>query len=245
MIVLLDVGNSRFKWGIMGELTQVGVRYGNHTGPNRAQGVFQSLQELRPERIVVSSVLDTTFQDALSRLTHDAFSVKPEFVQTDYEAHGIRVAYADPANLGVDRFVAMIAAHGLFNTACIIVDAGTAVTIDALSAQGRHRGGLILPGLSLMRRCLTKQTANIRMHERADEATLFATNTADGVNSGTLRTIAAAIENISTDMAAELDGPVTYILCGGDAEIVRPWLRREYLLYPDLVLKGLAFVASS
>jgi type III pantothenate kinase len=153
------------------------------------------------------------------------------------------VAYAEPANLGVDRFVAMIAAHALFDTACIIVDSGTAVTIDALSAEGRHQGGLILPGLTLMRRSLTKKTANINTHSRANGIKLFAKDTGDAVNSGTLRTIAAAIDEISADMEAELEGPVTQILCGGDAEMIRSWLRRDHTLYTDLVIKGLALIA--
>ena len=245
MIVLLDVGNSRFKWAVLEDVVQLEVRSGNHGISNRAHAVFYALAALHPQRIVVSSVLGHEFQDAFSGLTRRELNVNPEFVQTAHEAHGIRVAYSDPAKLGVDRFVAMIAAHTLFATACVVVDCGTAVTVDALTAQGRHRGGLIFPGLSLMRQGLTKQTANIKPFSRDDSVTLFATDTAEGVHSGTLRTIAAAVDTISGDMSAELDSPVTYILCGGDAEVVRPWLRREYVLYPDLVVKGLAFIASA
>ena len=244
MIVLLDVGNSRFKWAVLEDLVQPEVRSGNHATSNRAHAIFYALAALQPQRIVVSSVLGHKFQDAFSGLTRRELNVDPEFVQTAHEAHGIRVAYSDPAGLGVDRFVAMIAAHTLFATACVVIDCGTAVTVDALTAQGRHRGGLILPGLSLMRRGLTEQTANIDTFSRVDAGTLFATDTAEGVHSGTLRTIAAAIDTISGDMSAELEGPVTCILSGGDAEVVRPWLRREYILYPDLVVKGLAFIAS-
>ncbi len=245
MIVLLDVGNSRFKWAVLEDVEQFDVHHEDYSGPSRAQAVFASLHELRPRRIIVSSVLGNAFQDTFRGMSRNAFNVEPEFVKTTHEAYGIRVAYAVPANLGVDRFVAMIAAHALYDTSCIIVDSGTAVTIDALSAEGRHQGGLILPGLALMRHCLTKKAANIKLHSRVNETTLFAKDTAEAVNSGRLRTIAAAVDQITADMAVELEFPVTQILCGGDGEIIQPWLRREYTLNSDLVIKGLALIANN
>ena len=88
MIVLLDVGNSRFKWALLQGAAQPEVRRYNHEGPNRAHAVFDSFAALRPKRIVVSSVLEHEFHDTLSGLTRREFDVEPEFVQTAHAAHG-------------------------------------------------------------------------------------------------------------------------------------------------------------
>jgi type III pantothenate kinase len=205
---------------------------------------MQAWQNLKPKRILAVSVLGERFNWTLSHWARSNVGVDIEFVETQPASHGVKIAYSDPQRLGVDRFVALVGARHHVHTASVIIDCGTAVTLDAITSQGQHLGGLIFPGLQTMRRSLITQTAAIQKGDQPTDLPLFARDTDEGVSSGTLRAVVAAIDQISFSMAAELDEPVTRILCGGDARQLMPWLIHEYLYDPMLVLKGLARFAS-
>jgi type III pantothenate kinase len=205
--------------------------------------VLEVLDELHPKRVLVASVLDQGFKDDVHRWADAIPGLQVEFVHTQATAHGVRIAYTEPSRLGVDRFLALVAARHHIHTASVIVDCGTAVTIDALSVGGRHLGGLILPGLGMMRGCLVSDTSLIDLSHSSLETSLFARDTGDAVLSGTLRMLAAAIDRIGTDMETHLDGVVTRLICGGDAERLIPLLGYDSVHDPLLVLKGLALFA--
>ena len=243
MIVLLDAGNSRYKWAKLSDGKPVHLGACDYNIRERAQAVIRTLETLDPDRIIAASVLDDDFNQQLNDWARSNYPVNLELIETRPSAHGVHIAYATPKNLGVDRFVALVGAHENIPTASIIVDCGTAVTIDALASSGEHRGGLILPGVELMRTSLVYDTKRIVVQKHSQEYPLFGRDTGDGVLSGTLRAVAAAVDRISADMEAELNEPVTRILCGGDAEQLIPWLDYEYLHEPLLIAKGLAVFA--
>ncbi|MEN8130304.1 MAG: type III pantothenate kinase [Pseudomonadota bacterium] len=245
MTVLIDAGNSRFKWARLTEQgpLPLGSRYYGARG--RAGGVIEVLAELHPSRILVASVLGEDFELRLRAWASSNPSLEIEFIKTLSSAYGIQIAYAEPGRLGVDRFVALVAANTHLKTASVIIDCGTAVTVDALTSNGRHLGGLILPGLGLMRSALVSDTHRISLSEGSKEIALFARDTGDAVLSGTLRSLAAAIDRIGADMEAQLNEPVTRILSGGDAESLMPLLRHDYLYDPLLILKGLTVFAQT
>lgn len=245
MIALLDAGNSRFKWARLSAQGPILLGSRQYSDQGRAASVLKVLDKLRPERILVASVLDQGFKDEIQHWASSVPGLELEFIHTQTTALGVRVAYADPSKLGVDRFLALVAAHHQRHTASVIIDCGTAVTVDALSFNGRHLGGLILPGLGMMRGCLVSDTSRIELSQDSLETPLFACDTGQAVLSGTLRMLAAAIDRIGTDMEAQLEGPVTRILCGGDAERLMPLLGYDSVHDPLLVLKGLALFAQS
>lgn len=247
MILLLDAGNSRFKWAELLNGALSATHYSEYKGKDHAQAVSAALRGLeRPERILVSSVLGDRFSSAFIEWTRAHFKIAAEFVIAAKDAYGVRVAYARPERLGADRFAALVAAHRHYPGSCIIVDCGTAVTVDAITAAGEHRGGVILPSLSLMRASLRDNAAGLKVQITQDEnAPLFACDTGRAIYSGTLRALAAAIDSIGADMAAQLRAPVTRLLCGGGAETVMPLLRTDYTSTPSLVLQGLAAIAES
>ena len=139
---------------------------------------------------------------------------------------------------------ALIGARSLSAEAACVVDCGTAVTADALSAHGEHLGGLILPGLVLMRHSLLAGTADVRPSGAADVA-LLARNTAGAVLAGTLYALVAAVDRIAADVSAEIDGKVELFLTGGDAALLLPLLGRRWRHEPELVLRGLAVLADA
>jgi type III pantothenate kinase len=244
VILLIDAGNSRFKWAGLerGRLSPMQAkRYDSH---RPASSVVEALGAVSPSRVVCASVLGQAFDRELETLLEGRFQAPVELVRTAPAGHGVRIAYPRPERLGVDRYVALIAAHVLFPGPCIVVDCGTAVTIDAVSRDGVHRGGLILPGLGLMRDALTSRAARIGTIDPGAEPALFARDTGEAVQGGTLRALAGAIDAICAQMESEM-GAVQRVICGGEAPRLLPVLQGAYHGEPALVLRGLAVIARS
>jgi type III pantothenate kinase len=241
VILLADVGNSRIKWAIgeAGVLQQRG-QASHHEGSWVDLLEDQWLDLTRPTRVLIVSVAGPEVRAALTRWIRQAWGIEAEFVISTAAACGIRNSYAEPERMGADRWVAMIAAHALIGQDCYVVDCGTAVTVDALTADGRHLGGIIMPGMRLMREALYRETRQIP--PESGEARLFGQNTRDGVWGGVLYAIASAIDGITERMIAR-HGPGVRLLTGGDAETVLPFLENAYRWEPDLIFTGLRVIA--
>lgn len=241
MILLADVGNSRIKW--------VSCERGEFQARSRAAHGEESWAELvdrlwaelpRPERVVIVSVAGPEVRAALAVWIRQTWAIEAEFVVSIAAACGIRNSYAEPERMGADRWVAMIAARALLGPqTCYVVDCGTAVTIDALAADGRHLGGVIVPGMRLMREALYRETRQIP--PEAGEARLFGQSTRDGVWGGALYAVASAIDGITERMIASY-GPGVRLLTGGATGVVLPHLQSKYRVEPDLIFTGLRVI---
>jgi type III pantothenate kinase len=241
MNLLVDLGNSRLKWA-----WQAPGGLDVQTRALRGRGAQELYAEAwpggdAPARVLAACVTGETWQSALAAFARRRWRVEVEFARAQPEQLGVKNGYRDPQSLGADRWVALIAARALSAGNVCVVDCGTAVTLDALAADGRHLGGAIFPGLSLLRESLARGTAAIG--DRAGEAGgVLAQATADAVAAGTLHGLAGAIARIVAGQET-LAGPLSLILTGGDAGALQPLLRREARLVPDLVLQGLARIA--
>ena len=155
---------------------------------------------------------------------------------------GLQIDYDDPARIGVDRLAAASAAHRATpaGQAVVVVDAGTALTVDAIAAEGTFRGGVIAPGLRLGLNALSTGTSFLPQVELAATTPLLGKNTADGLRSGALHGSAALVEGLCTRMAAALDSSVVVFLTGGDGPLLHPHIAAAHTCDPDLVLRGLA-----
>ena len=198
----------------------------------------------RPDVIVAASVVDAARESRLAEITQRAFACTPLWVRTPTSACGVRNAYAEPRRLGVDRFLAMVAAHAAHRTPCVLISAGTALALDALSADGQHLGGLIAPGIQLMQQSLQDATALIRPPGPGDILEL-ADNTADAVTSGCWQAGAALVERFHTRMLARFGATPALILHGGDAQQLASMLSMPVVLARDGVLHGLALWADT
>jgi type III pantothenate kinase len=171
------------------------------------------------------------------------------FVSVPRSGGGVRVGYLEPWRLGSDRFVAAVGAHELFRRIPLcVVGVGTAMTIDLIGADGRHRGGAIIPAPALMIEMLFTRTQGIQRRARGGSrgggARLFAGSTRAGVVQGA-RYAAAALIDRAVEEARELLGgkrPLV-VLTGGEAAAVRHLLKSPGVLVPDLVLRGLAVLS--
>lgn len=248
MILLIDIGNSRIKWATHARgkrsAAQSAARPAPAEWPDFAAEAWATLD--RPQQIVISNVADAELGAAVEDWTEAHWQLRPRFVVAAPAACGVTNGYNVPERLGADRWAALIAAHKYWRTPLCVVDAGTAVTIDVLAADGTHLGGLIIPGIELMRRSLLERSAGIRAATLAPsrgDIALLARDTRDGIDGGTLYGVVAAIDRITADIDAELGGGLERVLTGGDAEKLLPLLANTYHHRPELVLDGLAVIA--
>ncbi len=242
-IFLVDVGNSRLKWARSSgaDLTGQGnVRYGPKGIKKLLDAEWSKLP--KPKRVLLASVASERVNETLRDWFVSRWSTTVEFAVPSRTSHGVSNAYTSPERLGADRWVTLIATHHRHRGPSCIVDCGTAVTVDAVAENGEHLGGLILPGLAMMRHALAENTQGIGQVVSGN-VSLLARNTEDGVTAGTLYALVAAIDRIVSDVAAALGGEVSLILTGGDARTLLPLLHEHWLHEPDLVLQGLAILA--
>jgi type III pantothenate kinase len=242
MDLLIDIGNTTLKWaprtaGVLGEMRAVR----HHGGlPIDLHAAWEQLAT--PDQILVSSVGNQTAAHALVRTCRSHWNREPRFARTERRSHGVTVAYEQPNRLGVDRWLAMLAAHRHWGAPALIVDAGTAITFDLLIADGRHLGGLIMPGVGMMRDSLLAGTA-IPPVEIAETHEPWATDTANAIAAGSVQAPAALAQRLYDRLADESGAGPELLVTGTDADRLLPLIDRPARHLPDLVLQGLALLA--
>jgi type III pantothenate kinase len=239
MILLVDVGNTRIKWRLWepGRTGPSGsLLYKELAWTGLGERLWGGLE--RPSEVMIANVAGADMATALRDWIQQAWQLEPRFATTAAAGYGVSNAYAIPAQMGVDRWVAMIGARALLGQSCCIVDCGTAVTVDALTAEGRHLGGVIFPGVRLMREALYRDTRQIPAEDRG-QPTVFGQSTRDCVWGGTTYGVAAAIDGIAERMEEKLSGETQRLLTGGDADLLLPYLRGHYRREPELIFQGL------
>ena len=249
MILLLDVGNNRIKWGVLqdGKLAQTGAR--THNPGDLQTLVSKEWGEIpRPSRVMVSNVMGEEFAKEFDKLLKTTWGINAEYVVSARSVFGVTNAYHEPAQLGVDRWAALIAARHDYTGSLCIIDCGTALTLDLLAADGQHLGGLIIPGFSMMQSALQERTAGIKISSEPDSTpddtkTVLPVNTRDAVYAGVLYASIAVIDRVIDDLSQSLGIEITGIITGGDAPLISPLLKKKYVHEPNLVLKGLAIIA--
>lgn len=258
--LLIDAGNSGIKWALLDTLLDSGqlsnmqsCLYGNNTPFDKFKDIFEQQQEKsKIDEIIMVSVLGDNFIAATKKLSQDA---QLKFINTkpSIQLAGVTSAYSEPHKLGTDRLVAMIAAYHLEKSqASIVIDSGTATTIDAVDAQGQHLGGLILPGLDLCSQSLLEKTEmltsfNESKHEH--EPNIFSTNTKQAIASGSLFGLVGAIESICLKIEKEIQQKnnssmvIKKLICGGSASKLLPYLSKEFKYHEDLLMQGLKIIS--
>jgi len=244
MKLLLDLGNTRLKWALC-EGADWRVRGAVGWDSDIAAALREAWRELpTPAEATGASVVDAAREATVAAVVRACWPLDTFWLRTPAEACGVRNAYDEPQRLGVDRFLAMVAAYAAGHAPCILAGVGTALTLDALAADGRHLGGLIAPGPQLMQQALVGATVRVRP-ERPGEVLDAAANTADAVASGCWQAAAALIERFARRMGPALGGAPALRLGGGDAAALLPLLELPAVLAEDGVLHGLAVWANA
>lgn len=248
MMLLVDAGNTRIKWaGLEGGVLKSGAAVLRSDGAQDVDSLATVWAALPvPQRLLIASVAGPDFGARIGAWSEKFWGLVPEFVTAQSHAFGVCNAYSEPQRLGVDRWLALVAARRLVTGPVCIMDCGTALTIDVLAQDGEHLGGLIIPGLGLMRRALLENTAGIESaigDVTREKISLLAKDTRSGVMGGTLYATVAVIDRIVQDLTEAIGADISCVLTGGDAEAVRPLLSAAFHYELELVLQGLAIVA--
>lgn len=234
----MDVGNSSAKWRLV------------RSGDVVARGKFlshdaSSLEELyasivAPQQIWISSVASAQAETELTERLTRKWGVQPWYARTEAQTNGLVNSYTNPARMGVDRWLAMLAARGLIEGRVCVVDAGSALTIDIVDENGLHEGGYIIPGPELMERALLLDTDRVRFAEDVTYDIGPGKSTAEAVRHGIAVAQAGAVRLVLEEMEV---GHNQLLICGGGGDTLQSLLGGAGLQVPDLVFDGLALMA--
>lgn len=241
MKLLIDAGNTRIKWALVngeGDWLRSGMLPVGQA--SELPGLFAESQDIL--QIWVSNVAGEEVADHIRNISV-APSSQLHFVVAQEMQCGVRNGYTNSAQLGSDRWAALIAAWHLLHGKCLVVNCGTAITIDTLSSQGEFLGGLILPGLELMQHSLaaaTDQLKSVQVKPAQGKYVRFPLNTSDALFSGAIQAGCGAIQRQHA-LLNDNDTPV--VLSGGAAEVLRANINLPLRVVDNLVLRGLLLIS--
>jgi len=242
MILLIDIGNSRIKIAAEnnGQLEMYEAL--NYVPSQILKQFSNKIDELissPPTTILISNVAGPDIDKDLCQWSESKFQLTPIFAVVNDKLCGLVNAYSQPEKLGIDRWLAMIAASNCFSGPICVVDCGTAVTIDAIDDKKYFLGGVILPGIQVMRQSLIENTHAIGGNATGHIGDVFARDTQQGVSTGSILAIVATIELVVKKLEERTDQKVSCILTGGDAALIQTNMTIPTTLKTDLVFHGL------
>ncbi len=237
-VLAIDAGNTRIKWGVhegAGWVATGAIGTGDASHLAAAWGAAP-----RVERAIASNVAGAKVREAIEEACSGA-AIPLEVIASIPTQLGVTNGYRAPSQLGSDRWAALVAAHHLENGHKLVVNAGTALTIDALDAAGNFAGGVIVPGPALMRRSLDQGTAGLRLTEGVFDA--FPRATPDAITTGAIVAVTGAVMRMAQAMADRDTPPERIVLSGGAANEIAPHLPFTLAIHENLVLEGLNLIA--
>ena len=233
--LLIDAGNSTLKWAVV----EAGQWHAQGRSDYADWSALQA-QLTSGTHCFIASVADPVREQQLA-VRLDRTGIAPIWLKAEPYFADLQNTYLNPQQLGVDRWMGLIAARQRTREPVLVVSVGTAMTVDALSADGVFLGGVIVPGLTLMRQALLQGTAQIA--EAGGRWQAFPRTTADAVQSGIVAALCGAIQ-LQHARLAEVAGRVPHcLLTGGDAGMVVAHLGVPAEPVPTLVLEGMDCVA--
>lgn len=234
LVLELDVGNSAIKWRHIGDAGKLAG--GRLVGARIDESLLSGVTELR-----IASVASAERERQL-RNEGVAAGLQPRFARTQSRCGKVVNSYRQPNLMGVDRWLAMVAAYDLVGRACAVVDLGTALTVDLLDSQGRHQGGYITPGIEMLAASLLQGTDRVRFASEEVRSLDPGCSTAECVHHGKWLTVLGTVQAALAVSRARVGDDCAVVVTGGAMPALKKlagvaaenWLYRE-----DLVLDGL------
>ena len=246
MKLFLDVGNSRIKWR--------STTLPESRAVSSVEALSRQWQDLPAESatsLYGCNVRGSEVAEEIDQVARQLFSSDVGWLSSRAQAAGVRNAYASPAQLGVDRWAAIVAAYARKpGQACIVIDAGSAITVDTIDARGQHRGGVIMPGLNMLFEGLGRaaQLQNIapdRREHLLQECQALASSTEAAIVSGVVFSMRGGVRSVIEQQCKQINAKIHTIpifVTGGDAHMLTfESLQTQWL--PDLVLDGVALLS--
>jgi type III pantothenate kinase len=247
-LLALDIGNTRLKWALY-DTPCVGARLLAH-GAQFLENIDKLADgdwaEFAQPRWVLGCVVAG---DAVRRRVEqqlDIWDVHPQWVVSSLQEGGMTNGYDHPGRLGADRWVAMIGARQRVLAMgepkpCVVVMVGTAVTVEAIDADGQFLGGIILPGHGIMLRALESGTAGL--HVPTGEVCDFPRNTSDALTTGGTFAIAGAVQRMVDNLRQHTGQEPVCIMTGGAGWKMAPSMSNKVELAESLIFDGLLEIA--
>lgn len=236
MRLALDIGNSRIKWGLRQQ--HQWIEHGTlPTAHWDRLGVLLEEQRSVTE-VWACQVAGPAVASGIAGCCAAA-GVPLRWIEAESSAGGVTNRYENPEQLGADRWAALVGARAAAAAPAVVVNAGTATTVDALGSTGEFLGGMILPGLTLMQQVLHQGTAALPASP-AGRFSPLPRNTADAIVTGAIAATAGAVERVLRNLQALESREVRILLSGGHADMLREHLGSPVTLVPHLVLEGIA-----
>ena len=223
----IDCGSSRVKWGLFGR--GCWLARGAHSDLEEIKAAWKHLEAASA---IGSNVAGRALQESLESLRPD---LEFSWIESKPDQCGVKNGYERPAQLGSDRWAALIAARPHLPEGGLVVDLGTAATIDILDREGAFEGGVILPGFSAMKEAIERKTV---LKNDEGHFSFPPKNTSDAMHAGAIAALCGAVEKIS-----RMTGLDRCVATGGDAEFVLPHLDMNAIMVDNLVLEGLVLIS--
>ena len=248
MYLLVDAGNSSIKWNIYDsankrmQLPPQSFLWRTDDLSNLLKQHWGGLKSI--DAALISNVAGQAVQQAVQHYVQTLWGARSRVITTAPHAFGVHNGYKNPDQLGVDRWLAVLAASTIKpkQNVCV-VQCGSAITIDTVTAAGNHKGGLIVPGAQMMKNALTQQTHGVKIGHSDSDLSPFTDSTSSAVNHGVILAAIGFVDRALSGIETELEGEVAKIISGGDASMIIEHSRHTYIHEPELVLKGLALYA--
>lgn len=247
-VLAIDAGNTRIKWGVYQDKWLANGAFALYSIDGEIDALPELCRNFGVKQAVVSNVAGAEIRLAIQKQL-DVMELDSMWVAASAQSCGVKNSYKVPHQLGSDRWAALIAAWQLKHAACVVVNAGTAITIDALTDEGVFMGGMILPGLYLMRTALAANTnglGKVSGEQDSGMLTLFPQNTGDAMISGAIQAISGAVVQMHSTLADYEKTAPHLLLTGGDTPALLAALADnapvDVEIVEHLVLEGLILI---
>ncbi len=242
-LLLVDIGNSRIKWAVADTRPLISPGALDHQHPQFGEQLVAALHATdKPDQIWIADVRSGSVLEAVRRAANNLWGLPVITPVAPVSGNGLTNSYAKPADLGIDRWCAMVAAFRMAGDGCVAVDLGTATTLDAVDADGYHLGGQILPGVTMMHHALAQRSERL---PRSDDAkgVFFGCSTAEAIAAGVNNATRSAIVTFYNQVAQQLGGSPRLYVTGGGSGTLTSSLEVEHQIEHHLVLQGLRYLA--
>jgi type III pantothenate kinase len=249
MLLALDVGNTNITVGLFRDGVLVDHRRLRTVREQTSDewGIllmsllrYASLEPADLHGIIVASVVPP-LNSALAEMAERYFHLKAQFVTSKTDT-GLKILYDNPSEVGADRIVNSVAALHKYGGPCVIVDLGTAITFDALSADSEYLGGIIAAGIGISAEALFNRTARLPLVDFRKPTTVIGTNTVASMQSGLYYGAIGAIDGMIERLIGELGPSTRTIATGGQAQLIAGGSRFIRHVDENLTLEGLRII---
>lgn len=237
-VLLLDIGNTRIKWAMFQNRDWLADGFAEHERTDTLTHEWDRFPS--PRKVIGCNVAGENIANSVSDYWKTR-GITVDWIRSEKTCSGVINLYDNPEQLGPDRWAALIGAWHRAKGSCLVVSAGTAMTVDMLNQKGEFVGGFILPGKHLMHESLVKGTH--ALEDLAGHCVDLPRNTADGMASGLTLSATSSIQTIWNKFASGNKGDPPCFVTGGDAEWLAKYLQISVIIAPKLVMEGLLIMA--